>query len=478
LAITSKTKIRGLRFRSKQIQYAVTYVITTCIALLLLNVYSSKTSQAMFYNSKETSMIEKCYLASTKISELEVLNSVTVSKAASEMSSLRATRFIVTDPNGMSIYDTKDSSTVGTYVLFPEIVEALNNNDVFSWNYKDGAMLSKAATPIRSYGALIGSVYMTEYDTQQGMLIHNLQYNTLTITVILEIVVILFSLITSTAFTRRLRKIMVSMRIIRDGDYSHRLKVRGHDELGVLAKEFNDLVVRLQTSEQKRNNFVSDASHELKTPLASIKLLTDSILQNDMDAEMIREFVSDIGNEADRLNRMSQKLLTLSRIESQSDSDCEIVYIAPTVERVTRMLSGTAEKNNVTIETDLSNDCPILILEDDLYQILFNLVENGIKYNTFGGTLSVILRRDQDNATVLIKDTGVGIPEEALEHVFERFYRVDKARSRKSGGIGLGLSIVRNMIERNRGTIQVESTVGKGTTFTVTFPAFDTEEDT
>ena len=422
-------------------------------------------------------MIEKCYLASTKISELEVLNSITVSKAASEMSSLRATRFIVTDPNGLSIYDTKNPSTVGTYVLFPEIVEALNNNDVFSWNYKDGTMLSKAATPIRSYGSLIGSVYMTEYDTQQGMLIHNLQYNTLTITVILEFVVILFSLITSTAFTRRLRKIMVSMRIIRDGDYSHRLTVRGHDELGVLAKEFNDLVVRLRTSEEKRNNFVSDASHELKTPLASIKLLTDSILQNDMDTEMIREFVSDIGNEADRLNRMSQKLLTLSRIESQSDSDCEIVYIAPTVERIARMLSGTAEKNNVTIKTDLSDDCPILILEDDLYQILFNLVENGIKYNTFGGTLSVILHREQDNAIVLIKDTGVGIPEESLEHVFERFYRVDKARSRKSGGIGLGLSIVRNMIERNRGTIQVESIVGKGTTFTVTFPAFDMEED-
>ena len=431
----------------------------------------------MFFNSKEASMIEKCHLATAEISSLEVLNNFTVSKAVSEMSSLRATRFIVTDQNGISIYDSKDASTLGNYVLFPEVVKALKHNDVFSWNYQDGVMLSKAATPLFSYGVLIGSVYMTEYDTQQGMLIKTLQQNTLTITILLEIIVILFSLISSRAFTRRIRKIMVSMRIIRDGDYSHKVIIRGRDELSVLAHEFNDLVMRLRTSEQKRNNFVSDASHELKTPLAAIKLLTDSILQNDMDMDTMREFVTDIGNEADRLNRMTQKLLTLSRIESQSDSDCEIAYIAPTIERVIRMLSGVAENSSITINADLTDDCPILILEDDLYQILFNLVENGIKYNTPGGRLFITLYRQQDNAVVQIKDTGVGVPEEALPHLFERFFRVDKARSRKSGGMGLGLSIVRNMVERNHGTIHVESIVGTGTTFTLTFPSFDTEED-
>ena len=119
-----------------------------------------------------------------------------------------------------------------------------------------------------------------------------------------------------------------------------------------------------------------------------------------------------------------------------------------------------------------------MILEDDLYQITFNLVENGIKYNTPGGQLYVSLHREEDNAILKVRDTGVGIPQESLPQIFERFYRVDKARSRKSGGSGLGLSIVRNMVERNQGTITVDSKEGEGSVFTVTFPAFDMEGDT
>ena len=422
-------------------------------------------------------MIEKCLLTSASVSDLEVLNSTTISKAVSQVDSLKVSRLIITDHSGIAIYDSDSkNSLVGKYALFPEIVRALKYNDVFSWQYHDGAMASKAATPIMSYGTLIGCVYMMEYDVQQGALIKTLQSNTFTLTLILEIIVIIFALFFSTAFTKRLRKIMVSMRIIREGDYTHRVKLAGNDELTVLGREFNDLVERLNTSEQKRSNFVSDASHELKTPLASIKLLSDSILQNDMDIETVREFVGDIGNEADRLNRMSQKLLSLSRIESQADSDCEIVYIAPTINRVIRMIGRIAAESQISIETDLADDCPILILEDDLYHIIFNLMENGIKYNHAGGSLNVAVHRNGDNAVLTVQDTGCGIPEESLSHIFERFYRVDKARARKTGGSGLGLSIVRNMVERNHGQISVASIVGEGSCFTVTFPIFDTEE--
>jgi len=423
-------------------------------------------------------MIERCLLTSAEIADLDVLNTATVTEALSSIDGLSISRMIVTDQRGVGIYDSfgKDD-TVGKYILLPEIVQALEGNDVFSWNYESGSMQSRAATPIYSYGTLIGCIYMTEEDLHQGTLIQTLQHNTFLITLILEIFVIIFSLTFSSAFSQRLRRIMVSMRIIREGDYTHKVDMGGNDELTVLGDEFNDLVERLQTSEQKRSNFVSDASHELKTPLASIKLLSDSILQNDMDIDTVREFVGDIGNEADRLNRMSQKLLSLSRIETQADSDCEIVYISPTVDRVIRMLEMIAKKNRITIETDLSGDCPILIIEDDLYQIIFNLVENGIKYNVPGGKLFIRLRRVDDNAVMQVQDTGVGIPEESISHIFERFYRVDKARSRKSGGSGLGLAIVRIIVERNRGEIAVESEVGKGTTFTVSFPAFDMEDE-
>ena len=451
-------------------------MIITLVVLLVLNIYCSKASQKLFYQSNERSMIEKCQLAADEISTLDVINNSTVTDTVIQLGSLKVTRLMVTDRLGWIIYDSYGTD-VGKLALLPEILTALECNDVFYWQYHDGAMQSHAATPLITNSSVSGCVYMMEYDTAQGALIKSLQNTILRITIILELAVILFSLTFSKTFSRRLRQIMASMRIIQQGDYTHKLKLGGHDELTFLGNEFNNLTEKLQTSEQKRARFVSDASHELKTPLASIKLLSDSILQNDMDMETVREFVGDIGNEAERLNRTTAKLLSLTKLDSRFSDDCEIINIAPTVQRVIRMLSGIATEDDITIEADLEADSPILILEDDLYQIVFNLVENGIKYNTPGGKLSIKLFREEDNAVLSVTDTGVGIPDDAMDHIFERFYRVDKARSRATGGSGLGLAIVRAIVQRNRGRISVQTEVGKGTTFAVSFPIFDTEDD-
>ena len=452
------------------------YVCITFVVLLLLNYYCSKITQQMIRQGKESIMVEKALFTASKIGDNDVVNTSTVRNTISGMDSLLVTRLTVTDHAGKILYDTSDAGYVGNYALFPEVVDALGSNKVFSWYYRGGAVESRVAVPIISYGNLIGCVYMMEYDTTQGALISSLEQNVLTVTLVLEICVILFSIAFSQVFSRRLRRILSSIRIIRSGDYTHKVFMGGHDELTYLGNEFNDLTDRLHDSQKTQRQFVSDASHELKTPLASIKLLADSILQNDMDVETAREFVADIGDEADRLTRMSEKLLSLSKVDSEYGGDREIVYIAPTVRRVTRMLRGVARKNNITLRQDLANDCSILILEDDLYQIIFNLVENGIKYNTPGGTLTVSLRHDEENAIIEVSDTGMGIPAEAVNHIFERFYRVDKARSRQSGGSGLGLAIVRDTVNRNDGEITVQSTPGKGTTFTVVFPAFETGE--
>ena len=477
MVITSESKKSAYRgYGNTQFQYAMIYVIITFVVLLLLNIYCSNISQSLFHQSKESAMIEKCQLAADEIATLEVLNSSTVSGIIGQMESLKSSRTIVTDQTGVALYDSRGAA-VGNYVLLPEILTAVQGNDVFSSIYHDGVMDSRAATPIDYYGTIVGCVYMTEYDPTQGALIMNLQRTILQITLWLEIAVVAYSLIFATRFSRRLRQIMISMRIIQDGDYTHKVNIGGNDELTILGNEFNDLTDRLQTSEQKRSRFVSDASHELKTPLASIKLLSDSILQYDMDLETVREFVGDIGDEAERLNRMTAKLLSLTKAEGLPNAESEIIYMAPTVQRVARMLRQSALQEGISFQLDLEEDSPILILEDDLYQIIFNLMENGIKYNQSRGSLTVKLMRSEDNAILQVTDTGMGIPKDAIDHIFERFYRVDKARSRATGGSGLGLSIVRTIVQRNRGEIAVSSTVGQGTTFTVTFPAFDTEVD-
>ena len=452
------------------------YVCITFVVLLFLNFYCSKITQQMIRQSKEATMVEKALYTASEIAANDAVNTSTVRATITGMDSLLVSRLTVTDHAGKILYDTTNPRYIGSFALFPEVVDALGCNKVFTWYYRNSTVESRVAVPIMSYGNLIGCVYMMEYDTNQGALIATLEQNIFAITLVLEIFVVIFSVAFSQVFSRRLRRILSSIRIIRSGDYSHKVFMGGHDELTYLGNEFNDLTDRLHDSQKTQRQFVSDASHELKTPLASIKLLADSILQNDMDVETAREFVADIGDEADRLTRMSEKLLSLSKVDSEYGPNREIVYIAPTVRRVTRMLRGVARKNNITLRQDLTNDCSILILEDDLYQIIFNLVENGIKYNTAGGTLTVSLRRDEENAIIEVSDTGMGIPADAVEHIFERFYRVDKARSRQSGGSGLGLAIVRDTVNRNDGEIHVNSTPGKGTTFTVVFPAFETGE--
>ena len=460
----------------------MTYVFITFFVLLFLNVYTTKATHELFYSNNKVAMLEKCQLASDEIAKLEVMNREGIRDIFNELGSMTVTRTVVTDPYGFAIYDSLGQAE-GSFILFPEVVQTLDDtmwqygNDAFSWVYHDGAMRSCAATPIIRFDAIIGCVYMTEYNVEQGALIKSVQSNVLHTTLILEIILIFFSLVFSKTFSRRLQKIMTSMRIIQEGDYSHKVSLGGNDELTVLGDEFNDLTERLQTSEQKRSRFVSDASHELKTPLASIKLLTDSIMQNDMDTETIREFVGDIGDEAERLNRVASKLLSLTKVDGEPMEESEIIPMAPTILRVAQRLTGIAMASGITLSLDLAMDTPILILEDDLYQIVFNLIENGIKYNVPGGSLTVRLSRDEENAYLEVSDTGMGIPEDAIPHLFERFYRVDKARSRQSGGSGLGLAIVRAIIQRSRGDIRVTSVVGEGTTFTVSFPAFDTEVD-
>ena len=480
MAIISKNKEpKFFRYGSNLFRFGMIHVLITFLVLVFLNIYCSNSAQQLFYRSKEVSMQEKAQLVASAISQEDLLSASSAEEVIRGLDNLQVTRMLVTDYAGQAVYDSiPEKKNTGGFYLIPEIVQALEGNNVFTSRYHKGVIESRAACPILSYNRLIGCVYIMEYDTEQGQLIESLQMNTLVVSLLLIAMLCLFSLLFSMAFSRRVNKILTSMRIIREGDYTHKVAMGGRDELAVLGEEFNDLTDRLQESEERRRQFVSDASHELKTPLASIKLLSDSILQNDMDMDTVREFVADIGNEADRLNRMSTKLLSLTKISADCGADCEITFVGPTIRKVVRMTSATAAGAGVTVEAEIREDSSILILEDDLYQIIFNLVENGIKYNLPGGTLRLILFRQEDNAVLQVCDTGPGIPENALPHIFERFYRVDKARSRQSGGSGLGLAIVHDMIERNRGRIRVESAMGEhhGTTFTLEMPVFDVED--
>ena len=432
----------------------------------------------MMYQAKDASAQDTLQLVVSSFSGVENLTGETAGQVIEVLGGLNVERLMITDGEGRVLYDSfENGSAKGKFALFDEVVQALAGNYVFYTDYHDGTMESFAAMPVMLHEEPVGCVYIMDYDAEQGQIIQNLERNTLRASLLLECAMIVFSIVFTITGSSRMRKILTSMRMAREGEYSHKIKMRGSDEFAMLAREFNKLTERLQESEDAQRQFVSDASHELKTPLASIKLLSDSILQNEMDADTMREFVADIGSEAERLNRMSQKLLTLSRSESAAGRDHEVVDAGSVVSRVFRMLVPLADERGVRLSGSWEKGCTVLSLEDDLYQILFNLVENAIKYNNDGGMVHVTLERSQEDVTIEITDTGVGIPADAVDHIFERFYRVDKARSRQAGGAGLGLSIVHELVERNYGTIRVRSTQGEGSCFTVIFPYFEVDKE-
>ena len=197
-----------------------------------------------------------------------------------------------------------------------------------------------------------------------------------------------------------------------------------------------------------------------------------------MDVDTMREFVTDIGTEAERLQRMTEKLMRLTRMDANIPTEKTVVQLKKPVDRTVHLLEPLAEQKDVTIYTELDDAVRIEAAEDDVFQIVFNLAENAVKYNSFGGNVFLWVEAEDGKAVLTVEDTGIGIPEEDVPHIFSRFYRVDKARSREAGGSGLGLSIVHDAVEANGGEITVERRETVGTRFIVRFPLYAGEEKT
>ena len=459
-------------WRSLRVKFAITYLAIIAAVLALLNTYPVRTSQQMVFQTKQVSLQSQAALMASALAGPDGLSAEGVARVMEVLGDTGLSRVLVTGASGEVLYDSDPAgNTMEKYALVYEVVSALRGNDEFRSDYTDGVFHSRAAAPVTYRGMTIGAVYAAEYDAEQGRLLVGLQQTLKRISISVAVGALLLSLIFSTALTRRLGQLLGAIRTVREGEYSHRVKVGGKDEVSRLAGEFNELTGRLQTTEEVRRRFVSDASHELKTPLASIRLLTDSILQTEaMDPDTVREFVGDIGEEAERLQRITEKLLTLTRLDAGAPAEAVPVEVTAVAGRVEHMLRPLANAGEIGLSLDLEDGLWIWGNEDDLYQILFNLVENAIKYNLPGGSVTLLTRSEGDRVVITVEDTGVGIPEEDIDKVFDRFYRVDKARSRAAGGTGLGLSIVRDTVRRHGGTIEAQRREREGTRFVVTFP--------
>ncbi len=272
--------------------------------------------------------------------------------------------------------------------------------------------------------------------------------------------------------TRPFRRISDSIAAVTEGYEDDYLHEKAYTETMLISDAFNKMLGRMKVLNDSRNEFVSNVSHELKTPLTSMKVLADSLLiQEDVPAELYKEFMGDLSEEIERENKIINDLLSLVKMHKTANTlNIKSENMNTLIEKILKRLRPIAATRNIELVFESFRPVTAEVDEMKLSLAITNLVENAIKYNKENGWVHVSLNADHKNCHIEVADSGIGIPQEAVEHVFERFYRVDKSHSREIGGTGLGLAIARSAVVMHRGAIRVYSQVGAGTTFTVRIP--------
>jgi len=261
---------------------------------------------------------------------------------------------------------------------------------------------------------------------------------------------------------------------IEETDLSQRIEVKAKDELGRLASTLNEMIDRLEKAFKRQQQFTSDASHELRTPLAIIEAESTLMLQKDRTNSEYRQSLETISQEAHRIAHLVDQLLTLARADAGKE---KFSLKEVNLNELIRELSSDVEIlcRDKGLEFKLNQTEDLVVNGDDakLRQLFLNLLDNAIRYTPSGGSISVSVYREGQMAVVAVSDSGIGISQEDLPHIFDRFYRVDKARSPSKGGSGLGLAICKQIAEGHRGRIEVQSEFGRGSTFSVFLPLYE-----
>jgi signal transduction histidine kinase len=356
--------------------------------------------------------------------------------------------------------------------MSPDVVKCFKGDVEFSSGRKGNTL--ELVIPVKSPDVkqLQGVMVFTLTSTDISRTVSEMKQKALLIVGLIVLLSIVVAYGLSTILVKPFARVTKSIEDLTDGYQEGEISVTDYTETELITDAFNKLLSRMKVLDESRQEFVSNVSHELKTPMTSMKVLADSLVgQEGVPEELYQEFLRDITAEIDRENSIITDLLTLVKMDKKvADMNIQNMNINQLLEDILKRLRPIADKRNIDLILDSFRPVDADVDEVKLTLAISNLVENGIKYNVDDGWVRVTIDADHQYFYVTVADSGMGIPEDSLERIFERFYRVDKSHSREIGGTGLGLSITRSTIAMHHGTVSVISKEGEGTTFSVRIP--------
>lgn len=410
---------------------------------------------------------------------LKDTSSEVINAELNQISNLYDGRVLIINSNFKVIKDTYGISE-GKTIISEEVIKCFKGENTTYYDDEDGfieitipIMDSVTENRENKEPAQIKGVLLSSISTDTiALTISILQRKAFVLEVVMTILILVMSLAISHILLVPFRKVTGAINDVKEGFTDEAISVPDYEETQHIVDAFNKVLRRMRTLDKSRQEFVSNVSHELKTPLTSMKVLADSlIMQENVPNELYQEFMTDIAAEIDRENKIINDLLTLVKLDkTDGELNIETIEINALLELLMKRLRPIARLKNIEVILESNRPVQAEVDEVKITLALSNLVENAIKYNKENGWVRVILDADHQYFTVMIEDSGMGIPEESLERIYERFYRVDKSHSKEIGGNGLGLAITRNVILMHRGIIQVSSVEKEGTTFLVKIP--------
>lgn len=467
-----KNKIRQIK--SLRAQSLLVLALTGILPMLIFTLILMTTYRSRMVSQRLTELQSRgSILCNLVISSAFLTNDVTaeVDSELTQVSDIYDGRILIVNSGLVIVRDTYGLEDGRTFLL-EEAVRCLRGKE------------TRTIKKYRDRVQIILPVYSTDKSEVDGAVIMDFSLNSinrmyegirsvsLAMMLLLGVIIIAVSVLYSGQIVKPMNEVSASIAQITQGDFNETMDLHGFLEEELVTENFNLMLSDLQNLEDVRQEFVSNVSHELKTPITSVKVLAESLIgQEGMPEELYQEFLVDINDELERMNKIINDLLSIVRMDKNAAAvTITEVNVNEFVESILKQLQPIADQRNIEIVFESVRPVTAQMDEVKLGMAFRNLIENAVKYNYDDGWVRVSLNADHKFFYLKVSDSGIGIPEELQDNIFERFYRVDKARSRETGGNGLGLAITRSAILLHRGSIRVHSVEQQGTTFNVRIP--------